>query len=170
MAVDSVWAEPLSPTLVRIHFTSTLTSPTFYVWVDGELFGQTQAAYMDVPAGIAQVAQVDIFDDAGDAPTAVYPATLTLTWEVGDYTAISRIEQWDGADWNVVAQVPATGAGMGSWESPPLADGETHTFRVVPVDAEARDGVPREFSGVMCRWPDAPSFTVAVDSGEFTLT
>lgn len=168
--VSSVYSEPLSPVLFRIHFVSDLVSPTFYVWVDGRLFGQTTAAYMDVPAGIGQVVQIDVFDDAEDVPDAVYSANVTLLWEVGDYTVLTRIEQWDGDSWEVVATVPATGAGVGRWESPPLEDAAAHTFRVVPIDAQTRDGIPREFSGVMCRWPDAPSFDVAVDSGEFVLT
>lgn len=170
MAVSSLWTQPLSPTLWRVFFTSTLPSPTFYVWVDGRLFGQTQASYMDVPAGLQQVSQVDVFDDANTVPTAIFPATITLTWEVGANTVLTRIEEWDGAEWVARATVPSTGAGMGRWESAPLADGETHLFRAVPVDAETRDGIPREFSGLMVRWPDAPTFTVAVDSGEFTLT
>ncbi len=161
---------PISPTVWRLTFASDLPDPTFYVWLDGRLFGSTSATMMDVPVGISQVAQVDAFDDAGDTPDAVYPSTVTLRWEVGTQTALSRVEQWDGEAWVVRGQVPATGAGIGRWESAPLDDGATVQFRVVPVDGTGRDGIAREFSGLICRWPDAPTLTVAVVGGEFDIS
>lgn len=170
--VTRYWPEHLGPTLVRVYFESDLVSPTFYVWLDGRLFGSTTAGYMDVPVGIGQVAQVDVFDDANAVPDALFPAQVTLLWEVGPEVAVSRVEQWDGdaEEWVVRAQVPSTGAGIGRWESAPLADGETHVFRVVPVDGTARDGIAREFSGVMCRWPDRPELVVGVSGGEFVIS
>lgn len=169
MAVNSLYKVALSPTLWRIHFTSTIADATFYVWLDGRLFGTTSVSYMDVPVGISQVAQVDVFDDADDVPEAVYPATVTLRWETFGDVTLSRVEQYVDAAWVVRGQVPATGDGFGRWESAPIDDSDAYTFRVVPVDSTGRDGIPREFSGVMCRWPDAPAATVSVDSGEFLI-
>lgn len=169
MAVTA-WKEIVSPVLWRVYFTSTIAGATFYVWLDGALFGATTAGYMDVPVGLGQVAQVDVFDTAGESPDATYPATVTLRWEVGDGVALSRIEQYVDGAWVVRGQVPATGSGAGRWESAPLADATAYQFRVVPVDGTGRDSaVPRLFSGVMCRWPDAPSVSVAVSSGEFLI-
>lgn len=169
MAVDSLRQEFISPTLVRVYFTSTLESPTFYVWVDGALFGTTTGAYMDIPVGLNRIAQVDVFDDANDAPAVVLPSTVILRWEDMTEAAIFRVEQWVDAAWVVRAQVPSANGRMPRWESEPLADGETHMFRVVPVDGTGRDGVPREFSGLMVRYPDAPVAAISVAGGEFTI-
>lgn len=169
MAITRIWSEYLGPTLVRVFFESDLAEPTFYVWLDGRLFGSTALGYMDVPVGLGQTAQVDVFDDAGAIPAAVYPAGVTLVWDVLADVALSRVEEWDGEVWVVRATVPATGSGLSRWESPPLEDGAAYLFRVVPVDGTGRDGNAREFSGVMCRWPDAPGGTVTVDSGEFVI-
>jgi hypothetical protein len=156
--------------LWRIHFESDLPNAVFYVWLDGRLFGSTALAFMDVPVGINQIAQVDVFDNPATVPAAVYPATVTLVWEVGEEVAMSRVEQFVTDAWVVRGQIPATGSGMGRWESAPLADGATHLFRVVTVDGTGRGTpVPRDFSGVMCRWPDAPSAAVSVDEGEFVI-
>lgn len=168
MAV-SLWKQAISPTLWRVNFTSTLPDATFYVWIDGALFGTTTAAFMDVPVGMGQIAQVDVFDDANEVPDAIFPSTVTLRWETFGDVALSRVEQWNGASWTVRGTVPANGSGMGRWESAPLADSEVHLFRVIPVDGTGRDGIPREFSGVMCRWPDAPDGVVTVVSGEFLI-
>lgn len=169
MAISRLYKAPLSPTMYRVFFESDLADPTFYVWLDGRLFGTTTAGFLDVPVGIGQVGQVDVFDDANDAPAVVLSSTVTLRWDVGADVAVSRVEQWVTDAWVVRGQVPATGSGIGRWESAPLADSTEFLFRVVPVDGTGRDGIPREFSGVMCRWPDAPAVTVSVDSGEFLI-
>jgi hypothetical protein len=147
MAITRVWSTLLGPTLVRVHFESDL----------------------DVPVGLSQVAQVDVFDDDAAVPAAVYPAGVTLVWDVLSDVAASRIEEWSGSAWEVRATIPATGSGLARWESPPLEDGAEYLFRAVPVDGTGRDGVAREFSGVMCRWPDAPTGSVSVSGGEFLI-
>lgn len=167
--ITRVFHSMIGPTMARVSFESDLATPTFYVWLDGALFGSTQASYMDVPLGIGQVAQIDVFDDSGDVPAAVYSSTVTFLWDVWDGVAVSRVEQWDGAAWLVRASIPSTGGGVSRWESAPLADGEDWLFRVVLVDAQGRDGLAREFEGTMCRWPDAPTDDIAVDAGEFVI-
>ena len=103
------------------------------VWADpGRVYGRS--------GGDAPVAQVDIFDDAGDAPTAVYPATLTLTWEGRRLHGYFPDRTMGRADWNVVAQGPRDQRQDGKLGESPMADGETHTFRVVPVDAKPVTG------------------------------
>lgn len=168
MAVRA-WNEPVSPVMWRIFFESDLPSPTFYVWVDGALVGSTTGGFMDVQVGVGRVAQVDVFDDSGDVPAAFFPSTVTLRWEGTADSALYRVEQWVDSAWRILTQIPDVGSGLRRWSSPPLADGVVHTFRVVPVDGAGRDGVAREFSGVMCRWPDAPDGTVTVEAGEFVI-
>lgn len=157
--------------MVRLYFASDLGgTPTFYVWLDGALFGTTTATFMDVPIGLDQIIQVDVFDSSSAVPDAVYPSTVILRCEGNDDTALYRIEQYVDSAWVVLEQIPATGNGLIRWESAPLEDSTTHTFRVVPVDGTARDGVAKEFAIKMCRYPDAPSATIAVASGEFTIS
>jgi hypothetical protein len=101
--------------MARVSFESDLTTPTFYVWLDGALFGSTQASYMDVPLGIGQVAQIDVFDDSGDVPAAIFPSTVSMLWDVWDGVAVSRVEQWDGAAWLVRASIPMGKTGSFAW-------------------------------------------------------
>jgi hypothetical protein len=162
--------ESISPTRVRLYFESDLEGATFYVWLDGRLYGTTGAGTMEIPVGLGRVIQVDVFDEPVAAPSVWYPATVTLWWEGAGDTALFRVEQWVEDAWVIRTQVPAVGANMPRWESAPLADGETHTFRVVPVDGTGRDGVAREFSGVMCRYPSAPVAAVDVSGGEFVIS
>lgn len=163
------WKVALSPVLWEVFFESDQVSPTFFVWVDGRLFGSTTAGSMEVPVGLGRVVQVDVFDDSGDVPDSFFPSTVTLRWEGTADSALYRVEQWVVDAWVVRAQIPEVGSGHRRWESAPLADGVVHRFRVVPVDGTGRDGVAREFSGVMCRWPDAPAGTMVVSAGEFVI-
>ena len=168
--ITRYWKEALSPVMELVHFESDIEGATFYVWADGVLLGSTTANSMEVPCGVGRVVQVDIFDDPGESPGAFFPSTVTLRWEGTVDSALYRVEQWVTDAWVVRAQIPDVGSGLRRWESPPLADGVVHLFRVVPVDGTGRDGVAREFSGVMCRWPDAPGGTMAVDEGEFVIS
>jgi hypothetical protein len=148
---------------------SDLASPTFYVYVNGELFATTEETTIDIPVPLGRIVAVEVFDDAGTAPSAYFPSTVTLRWTGQGNEALFRIEKYEDSTWSTVGQVPARGV-LGRWESPVLADNTVHQFRVVPVDGTGRDGIPKEFTGLMCRYPDAPRVSVSFGSGEFTIT
>lgn len=169
MAITSLTRTPIGPTRWLVTFASDLPTPTFYVYVDGALFATTTETSVEIPVALGRIVFVEVFDDAGTAPSPWYPSTVTLRWTGNDNESLFRIEQYVDAAWAVLIPVPARGV-LGRWESPVLDDNTTHQFRVVPVDSTGRDGIPKEFSGVMCRYPDAPSVAITFGSGEFTIT
>lgn len=160
----------ISPTRWLVTMASDLGgTPTFYVYLDGLLFATTTETEIEIPVPLNRIVAVEVFDDPATSPSAFYPSTVTLRWTGQGNEAMFRIEKYEAAAWAVVGQVFARGV-LGRWESPVLADNTTHQFRVVPVDGTGRDGIPKEFTGLMCRYPDAPDVSISFSGGEFTVT
>jgi hypothetical protein len=51
-----------------------------------------------------------------------------------------------------------------------LADGATHSFRVVPVGVNGNQGTLVSYSSLMVRYPDVPRARFAYDAGDGTVT
>lgn len=158
----------IGPVSWRIAWTASGTD-TYYVWVNGALVGTTLEGSWTVQVGVGQVAAISVFDDAADFPAEWYPATATLRWQGRPGDVVYRVEYWTGSAWSAITQVLADARRIYHYETDTLADATAYTYRVVPVDAAGRDGTAREFTGVMCRYPDAVAVTVEWDSGELII-
>jgi hypothetical protein len=159
----------LGPVLWRVSWPLGSGGP-FYVWGDGVLLGATDNTFWDVTVGIGRVVQVSVFDDAADVPPVWYPASVTLRWEGRNGDVVYRVDSWDGSAWVSESQVLADSRRVYHWDSGTVADGVTWKYRVVPLDGQGRSGTALEFTGVMCRYPDAPVVGVAFDGGEVVIS
>ena len=154
----------------RLTWASTLTDPTYYLYRDGVLVGQTATAAWVVTLGVGETPVFEVFDDAADEPTAAYPQYVSLGWYAAAGAASYRIEQKIGDNWTRRASVADQGQGYFLWRSGPLADDTTHLFRIIPVGSNGNDGTATAFSVLMVRIPDPPAPTVAYSAATGKLT
>lgn len=158
---------PLGGDAYRLTWASDLPSPTFYLYVDGELVLTTAATSADV-AGIVGVVY-DVFDDP-TPPAAGFPATMTLAWHAAAGAATYRVERLVGASWTAVATITAGELDYFTYVTDVLADDTVHSFRVVPVSQAGNDGTPATFTALMVRHPDVPVVDYAYDADDGTVT
>lgn len=141
----------------RLNWSSTLSSPTFYVWRDGQLVAVTSAVTMIFWVAPGESLVIEVFDSATETPSSAYPGRLTLAWERSAATDYYRIDLYTGGQWVEQARVFDTGAFYYSWKTDWLDDVTQYRYRAVPIGVNGNAGASREFSVLMVRTPDEPS-------------
>jgi len=171
VAITSLSITRVSPVAVQLSFASSLADPTFYIWRDGSLIATTTAStYLDmVPVGACPI--YDVFDDAADEPSEVYPAYLHLQWRAVDNADYYRVERHNGSQWVEQVRITDDGrAGYYHWYSPRLEDDTTHQFRVVAVTDDGTESTALTLSALMVRHPDPVAVSLSYDSQTQKLT
>ena len=172
MAVTVSSARQLSPRSFLVGFTSTLSSPTFYVYLDGTLIETTQRAQsvINVEPNVQFI--LEVLDSPTDTPVVVYPSRWWLNWgpssgAVDHY----RVEEFVSAAWVLRAKVPHSGRSAYRWLTRHLEDVTTHQFRIVPVGTNGNQGTAATITGLMVRQPDVPVVEQTnYDQGTRTIT
>jgi hypothetical protein len=144
----------------ELSWASTLTSPTYRIYVDGvRVSVQTQAVYR-VMTGGAWSPVVEILDDPDEVPKPAFPGAFVLGWETDPDAWKYRIERKVDGTWTEYATLLCDQSkGWQSYSTPVLSDGVVHEWRIVPVDAAGNDGTAVEFTTLMVRYPDVPAVT-----------
>lgn len=169
MAVTIQSIQQLGPTIFRFTFSSNLSSPTFYIWVNGELETETFATTYDLTVPLGGQFQFSVFDDPDERPPMYYPPRFTLRWDGDPKATQFRVERYVDSAWVPVTVVIPDDTRVFHYDTDVLADSTVHSFRVVSIDAEGRTGIELELEGEMCRYPDEPDVALSVSGGEITV-
>ena len=170
MAVTINAPEQVAARTWRVSWSSSLPTPTFWVYRDGELATITQQTSILLFAEAGESVVIDVVDDEDDVLPVVFPGRATLSWTAVANAAGYRVEEYIGAAWVVRTTVYDRGEACFTWSSRCLEDGATHQFRVVPVGANGNDGTPLTFSLLMARHPDVPDVDWSYDDGTGVAT
>lgn len=170
MAVTITEATRIGRTTWRLSWTSSLESPTFYIYLDGVLADQTEAQTRQFEIAPGEQVDIQIFDSSSDTPEASYPGRVTLGWEWVDGAVAYRIQRWTGSAWEDYATVADAGQAAFTAQTPYLDDVTTHQFRIIAEDFQGLQGSAKEATVFMVRRPDQPSATVAYDDGTHVIT
>lgn len=156
--------------LYELTWSSTLTTPTFYVYRDGNLVLTTPATSLIVfvPAGDSPV--YEVLDDPAGVPTEAYPGYMILAWYASAGAASYRIDQFVGAAWNTLINIDDAGQGTFQYRTGTLPDGQTSQFRVVPIGLNGNAGTPAVFASLIVRHPDPPNVTMTFNTVGTTVT
>lgn len=166
MAVTITAQTFLSGSMVRVDYTSLLSTPTYYRWADGVFQDSTANTFWILPIGAGETLQIDVFDSSADVPTEVYPAQINIQWDGSDAVAMYTVQEYIDSAWVPRASMPSKGTGrVHSYRTRTQADGSTCQFRVVPYDSASREGEPLELSILMVRRPDKDTFVTTIDAG-----
>ena len=173
MSVTITDARRISKHAWILEYTSTLTSPTFHIYVDGFLQGKTQDTRYLLQLEDGGHAIVDILDDANESPPRRYPARWLINWQgTDDTTDHYRIEEeLPGPMWTLRRKVHHV-QGRTSYQflTRFLEDVTTHSFRIIPVGINGNQGTALTLSHFMVREPDIPQVSTAYTPGTRTLT
>lgn len=157
------------PTQWRFTFTSDLTDPIFYIYVNGEYVTQTRETFYDLTIGVNTQAQFDVLDVVDDLPAEFFPGVMHLRWDGTPDSTSFRVEQYVVDEWVAKQVIIADDRRVFHYTSELLDDSEVHQFRIVPIDDQGRDGTILEFEAEMCRYPDEPSQAMNVTGGEIVV-
>ncbi|GMW02653.1 MAG: hypothetical protein AMXMBFR84_37890 [Candidatus Hydrogenedentota bacterium] len=166
----------IAPTVWIVSFDDDLPGP-FY-WYAGETLVEVsnrKSRQFQVSQG--QTLVVSVFDDPGDLPGENYPSALVLDWQYSTRQNTStlevikyRLEEWVTDEWvtrgTVLADVQVP---YYTYETPPLADGETHLWRIVPVGEGDIDGTPAQIEVDMVCSPAIPGAAFEFEATAITL-
>jgi len=154
----------------RLTYSSTESSPTYYIYQDGSLLATTtQASWVFwLPAG--ESLMVEIFDDADAVATNAYPSRVTLHWYAPASVDYYRIDKYADAAWSEVGRVFDTGAPYYSWKTAVLSDVTSYTYRIVSIGDNGNEGAYREFTFLMVKHPAEPDVTYTYASGTAKVT
>ena len=154
----------------KVVYSSGLSDPVFYIWVDGVRIIETRETEYLVSVGDGVFPVVDVFDDANATPDFARSARETLCWrEVTDAVSY-RVEEYVASVWTARGSTVADGRGYYSFLTRALEDEAVHLFRVIPVDGAGNDGTALELEVPMRRVPDVPEGSAVYDSGTGKIT
>lgn len=150
----------ISEELVRLTWTSDETTPTFYIYRDGELIETTQSYETTVVIEEGESPIFEVLDSDLVSPVSGYPGQHEICWWAATSAEKYRIDEYVDSAWVQRDEVIDEGQPFFSWTTRPLEDVTTHTFRVVPVGANGNDGTAQTYSIYMVRYPDPPEVSM----------
>lgn len=154
---------------LEVEWTSDQADPVYRLYVDGELLAETELTVWRFAISPGTSPLIEIRDDATRPP--VYPGRATLHWRVAAGAVAYRVEAWSGTAWTVAGRVSVGGeSAYATWTSDWLADGQTHQFRLLPLDAAGNEGEAVELAALIVRHPDPPEVALSYDPGTGLVT
>lgn len=169
VSITSVTAE--GEGAFRVVWSSTLSTPTFYVFVDGKEVTRTTltSRVFHVEAGATPV--LEVLDDPDETPSLARTSRRQMQWQGSGATARYRIERYNGADWDEVGSVEDIGVGgLFDFNTDPLPDGTAASYRVVPIGTNDNEGTPAALTINQVRHPDPPDVGYAYAAGTQKVT
>ena len=154
-----------------ITYSSSLSSPTFYIYVDGVLTAQTTQTEYTIAVNPGETIVVEILDDAAAQAMQIFPGKARLGWFFVEDTNYYRIDEYIEDEWVERRKMPENNGYM-EFESRFLEDGQSHQFRIVPVGTNGNEGTAREFSVLTVRTPDTPDvdYTYSSITNKITIS
>lgn len=154
-----------------VSWTSDASSPTFYVYRDGELWLTTAETSLSLYAEPGEYFVLEVFDSASASPSYAYPGRLTLCWYAVTTAEYYTVEEYVDAAWVTrESRLLEDGSGFYRWQSRFLEDGETHQFRLTPAGTDGNSGTASTVTWFMVRHPNPPGLSFAYDEGTTKIT
>jgi len=156
---------------VLASWSSTLSPPTYYVYVGGELVSVQTGESYSFSVSPGENVFVEVFDAADHSAASVPSGRLTLCWHQEANAERYRIDQYVGSAWTELATVTAD-EWFTTYTTGYLADATTHIFRVVPIGEGNAEGDAITFTRLIARYPDPPEagFAYSDSTTKVTIT
>jgi len=164
---DPAW---LDETTVRFSWSSGLSSPTFYIYKDGEYLYATALTALQFHVEPGEGVVLEVFDDPDDEASYADSGHKTLGWYESASADSYRVEEYYAAAWVTRKVVPDDSSGFYTYRTRFLEDVTTHQFRVIPISAAGNEGDPLAYSFLMVRHPDPVAVTYTWNAVGATFT
>lgn len=163
MAVTNLTARQTGHTSWRLSWTGS--AALYYIYQDGVLLGTTPLTWYDIELEPGEYVQIEVVDSAETEPETGYSSRVRLQFDQAPDTALYKIEQYVGTDWQHVAQLNDTGLSCYNYMTGALPDGD-YQFRVVPVGKNNSQGTPLVYNIRVVRRPPTPAVLYLYDDGD----
>lgn len=144
-------------------------TPTFFVYLDGELINTTKSTSMRFYAAPGtesgepgEQPMIQVLDAAGE-PTYAAPGRFWLSWYPDSDAEYYLVEEAPQGVFSEVKRVTESGLGFYRCLTRWLSDGYDGQFRVTPVDAAGNAGTALVFVVTQVRHPDVPKVSYSYD-------
>lgn len=161
----------LSDRSFRVKYSSDLSDPEFYIYLDGRLVTITTQTEYVIGVNPGENYVLEILDDSVEVATQIFPGKIRLGWFFCEGCDYFLIDEYVSGSWQQRMRIKDSG-GYLSFISRFLEDGQSHRFRIVPVGTNGNTGQIKEFVVLMVRYPDEPDVDFEFDSqtGKITIT
>jgi len=154
-------------------FTATGTA-NFKWYKDGLEIAETADEYLRIDNGADEPPQLECLDstEGSSTPNSVtYAPYAVLQWRRSSNATGYKVEAYESAAWTHKAWIyQHDDMAYYRYETRTLTDVTTAQWRVIPVDAQEREGNPIQMDFFVCRQPDTPSVSYTYDSGTGEVT
>ena len=164
---DPVWEDS---ECVTMSWTSSLATPVYSVYRDGELIGTTTSESMRFFIAPGEFPMFEVLDDSSD-PTYAAAGRIYLSWYSDPTANHYLVEEAPQGVYSTIATVLESGLGYQRYLTKWMSDGYDGKWRVTPVDAAGNSGTPLVFVVVQVRHPDVPrvSYSYSSVTGKVTI-
>lgn len=151
-------------------------TPTFFVYLDGELVNTTESTSMRFYAAPGtesgepgEQPMIQVLDAAGE-PTYAAPGRFWLSWYPDADAEYYLVEEAPKGVFSEIKRVTESGLGFYRCLTRWLWDGYDGQFRVTPVDAAGNAGAALVFVVTQVRHPDVPKVSYSYDPDTAKVT
>jgi len=149
-----------------IKYSSDLETPTFYIYLDGNLIDQTAQTEYKLSVNLDESSIIEILDDPEEKPIEIFPNKIKLNFFCSQETSYYKIDEYIESEW-LTRQKIKDNSGYMSFESRFLEDCQSHIFRIIPVGTDGNEGESRQFTVLCCRYPDVPAVDYEYEKIEY---
>lgn len=130
--------------------------------------GATTAGTMLLPVNNGEAVVIEIFDDPQAIPVS-QPARIAVGWVGSTDAQLYEIQFYLDGNWLTQKTILESGKFYYAWNSPRLADSETHSYRLKTTNRDGSVVIGENISISIARHPDPPPVTLTLNE-DLTIT
>lgn len=154
---------------VLIEYESTESTPTFYIYLDGNLIDITKETEYELGININENYILEILDSLSVPPMQVFPGKIKLNWFSSTDVNYYKVEEYIVDTWVTFKRINDNG-GYLEFDSRFLEDSQNHIFRILPLGTNGNEGTAKQFTILCVRHPDIPDVSYSYDNGTAKIT
>jgi len=172
MAITSTTYTQLDPSTFKVTWVSSLTTPTYYVYLDGVLVETIERTwtFVNIPPG--ETLDFQVYDDSATIPDEAYSGRFVFNWYNQDTDIVSfEVAIYQSGSYTVLDSIPVSSLEhYYQYKSSYLSNETEYQFRITPIGYNQARGVPVYIAQTMVRLPDPPDASYSYDVGSQILT
>ena len=172
MAISSTTYTQIDPSTFKVEWVSSLTSPTYYVYLDSVLVETIERSwtFVNVPPG--ETLDFQVFDSSSNAPDEAFAGRFVFSWYNQDTVIVNfEVAMYQSGSYVVLDTVQVTSLEhYYQYKSAYLNNETEYKFRITPIGLNQARGVPVYITQTLVRRPDPPKASYTYDVGLQSLT
>ena len=156
-----------------VTYSSSLSDPTFYIWLNGQLVSTTKSTEYRVTVVGSSSPVLDIFDDAASQPEASAQGFFEVMWTLPAAAVQVKVERQaaGSGSWSEIGTFDVIqGTAKFRFTTEYLDDKTGYIYAATAIDAAGRESEREMAHFPMVRIPDVPAVSMSYDNGTRQVT